>query len=330
MNHQPVMLPEAVAALDLGAGKRFVDCTFGAGGYSKAILDVAGTELLALDRDPNVIQNADSLRAAYPDRFFFRQATFSDLRAALQDQGWDKVDGIVLDVGVSSMQIDQAERGFSFLRDGPLDMRMSQTGISAADVVNQMDGQDLIRIFRVYGEEKRARRAAEAILAARQDAPFRTTGQLADVLESALGPKKSRIHPATKVFQAWRIFVNDELGELARLLVVAESMLRPMGRLVVVAFHSLEDRLVKTFLRTCAEAPSIGSRHAPASAEPSFVPSFTLIKRKVILPSDAEIASNVRARSARLRWAQRTDAAPFDVLPDLPNIPSLAACKDAS
>jgi 16S rRNA (cytosine1402-N4)-methyltransferase len=329
MSHYPVMLREAVSALNLGDGKRYVDCTFGAGGYSEAILQHSGTQLLALDRDPSVLPDVQRLQSQYPDRFFFQQTAFSGLEAALQAQGWHSVDGIVLDVGVSSMQIDQPERGFSFMREGPLDMRMAQNGVSAADVVNQMSAPDLMQIFRVYGEEKRARRATQAILAARTETPFTTTLQLANVIEQALGPKKGRIHPATKIFQALRIFVNDELGELVHLLQAAEQLLAPAGRLVVVAFHSLEDRLVKQFLRTRAEAPSAGSRHAPSMTSSVFQPSFDMPVRKALQPTEREISQNVRSRSARLRWATRTSAPAFTEIPALPRAPSLQVVEAA-
>ncbi|VAV97434.1 16S rRNA (cytosine(1402)-N(4))-methyltransferase [hydrothermal vent metagenome] len=324
MSHQPVMLDEVVDAMGLASGKRIVDCTFGAGGYSRAFLQVPGVEVLALDRDPSVLPLAAELTSASQGRFSFHHTAFSGLEAALVAKGWSQVDGIVLDIGVSSMQIDQSARGFSFMQDGPLDMRMSMRGVSAADVVNQMGMADLIRIFRIYGEEKRAKRAAEAIVLIRAQAPIKTTGQLAGLIETALGGRRGRIHPATKVFQALRIFVNDELGELARLLLAAERVLAPAGRLVVVTFHSLEDRLVKTFFRRRAEAPSQGSRFAPAGELAEFLPSFELIQRKVMAASDAEITANRRARSAKLRGAIRTSAPAFDLLPQLAQMPDLA------
>jgi len=324
MNHQPVMLAEMLAALPLEAGKRIVDCTFGAGGYSKAILQNSEAQVLALDRDPSVEAEANAVMAANANRFSFCLTEFSGLEAAMHAQGWEQVDGIVLDVGVSSMQLDQSERGFSFMRDGPLDMRMSRFGVSAADVVNQLGERDLIQIFRVYGEEKRARRAAQAILSAREIASITTTGQLAELIEQAFGGKRSRIHPATKVFQALRIFINDELGELAKVLLVAERVLKPTGKLVVVAFHSLEDRLVKSFLRERSEAPSRGSRFAPLTEQTPFYPSFIVSNRKVTLPSSEETARNPRSRSARLRWAERSTAAAFGTVPQLAPMPTLA------
>jgi len=330
MKHQPVLLNEVIAALGLSAGKRIVDCTFGAGGYSEAILQVPGVQVLALDRDPDVSVLAKRTEMRHEGRFSFFQTQFSGLEAALAGRGWDSVDGVVLDVGVSSMQIDQGARGFSFMRDGPLDMRMSQAGISAADVVNQLPEQDLRHIFRVYGEEKRARRAAAAIVEQRQHQVFSTTGQLAALMEETLGPKKSRIHPATKVFQALRIFVNDELGELAKLLVVAERVLRPTGSLVVVAFHSLEDRLVKKFFRSRSEAPSAGSRFSPVTEVAQFHPSFEMKVRNAVFPAEQEVLGNPRARSARLRWAVRTSAPMMNDVPHLAPMPDVAALGSSS
>lgn len=314
MSHLPVMLHEAMAALDPKPGQRLVDCTFGAGGYSRAILGHEGVRLLSLDRDPDALPAMQALKSEFPERFHFAHTAFSGLETALVEIGWDKVDGIVLDVGVSSMQLDQGDRGFSFRLDGPLDMRMAQAGPSAADLVNTMDVPELARMFRVLGEEKQATRAARAIVAERDKQPFATTGQLASLLEKVLGGASAgkRIHPATKVFQALRIFVNDELGELVRLLSVAERVLAEGGRLVVVAFHSLEDRIVKNYLRQCAEAPARGSRFLPDTAT-DFKPSFTLGARKAVAPGKEETATNPRARSAKMRWAIRTVNPPLGV-----------------
>lgn len=314
MSHLPVMLDEAMQALSPKLGQRLVDCTFGAGGYSRAILQTTGVQLLALDRDPDAVPAMQALQAEFPDRFAFAHTAFSGLEAAMVEQGWDQVDGIVLDVGVSSMQLDQGERGFSFRVDGPLDMRMAQSGASAADLVNSMDMKELTRMFRVLGEEKQATRAARAIVAERSQQPFETTAQLADLMEKVLGAASAgkRIHPATRVFQALRIYVNDELGELVRLLSMAERKLAAGGRLVVVAFHSLEDRIVKTFLRHCSQAPARGSRYLPDTAT-DFRPSFQLGSRKAIAPTKNEIAANPRARSAKLRWAIRTNNPPLGV-----------------
>lgn len=329
MSHLPVMLDEVCAALDLRAGARVIDCTFGAGGYSRAILNHDGVQLLGLDRDPNVRPHVDALRADFGERFAFTQTPFSGLETAAGAHGWDGAEGIVLDLGVSSMQIDQAARGFSFMHDGPLDMRMGIDGPSAADAVNFLSADALMIIFRTFGEERGARRAAAAIVEARQQAPFSTTGALAALMTKVLGAGWQKIHPATRVFQALRIYVNDELGELARALVAAERLLAPAGRLVVVAFHSLEDRIVKQFLRVRAEAPSQGSRYRPeqraVSADMSaFSPSFSLVTRRAQKPGEAESKTNPRARSARLRAATRLAAPVFAAEPLVfPGIPPL-------
>ncbi len=329
MSHAPVMLDEVCAALDVRDGSRIVDCTFGAGGYSRAILAHEGVSLLGLDRDPTVMPHVEQLRDAFGARFSFVQTPFSGLEAAIASQGWDGVEGVVLDVGVSSMQIDNAERGFSFMRNGPLDMRMSDSGPTAADAVNLLSAQELTSIFRNYGEERGARRAAAAIVAARADAPFTTTGALAELLANVLGAGWQKIHPATRVFQALRIYVNDELGELSRALLAAERVLVPTGRLVVVAFHSLEDRIVKQFFRERAEQPSQGSRHIPQDSAAEFAPSFSLLSRKAIKPGEAEVSKNPRARSARLRAGVREDAAPFSTQPvgfaGIPDLDTLEA-----
>ncbi len=319
--HVPVMLPEVLAALDLQPGNRIIDGTFGAGGYSRAIVAHDGVSLLALDRDPNVQPHVDALRANFDQRFGFALTPFSQMEDAAKAHGWAGAEGIVLDIGISSMQIDQAERGFSFMRDGPLDMRMGSHGPSAADAVNLLSAEELSAIFYNFGEERAARRAAAAIIEARAEAPLTTTGALAALMAKTLGAGWQKIHPATRVFQALRIYVNDELGELARALAAAERLLVPGGRLVIVAFHSLEDRIVKQFLRTRAEAPSQGSRHRPIGQEDAraadFSSSFSLVGRRAQKPGEAEIKANPRARSARLRAAVRTDA---PVLPSEPLI----------
>jgi len=279
--------------------------------------------VIALDRDPNVQARADILTRDFDDRFHLIETPFSKMDAL--DIGG--VDAVVLDIGVSSMQLDQAERGFSFMRSGPLDMRMGAAGPSAADAVNYLSHQDLIRVFTIYGEERRARRVADFIVRAREDSHIVTTDGLAALVEKALGRPKGRagkIHPATRVFQALRIFVNDELGELYRGLSAAETILRPGGRLIVVTFHSLEDRIVKSFLRRRCEAPAGGSRHLPLAQADDFCPSFTQSNRSTIKPSEDEIRDNPRSRSAKLRVAMRTDhpafAANDDVLPSVPSV----------
>ncbi len=320
MKHYPVMLREVIAALSPIDGETYLDGTFGNGGYSAAFLKACDCSVIALDQDPNVKPRADELSSEFGQRFKFIQTPFSKMDAVLDGQ---KVDAVVLDVGVSSMQIDQAERGFSFMRAGPLDMRMSGQGPSAKDAVNQLSEAELIQIFKVYGEERRARRAAQFIIQAREDGVIDTTDALAGIIERALG-RSSKIHPATRVFQALRIFVNDELGELYRALCAAEDILNPGGRLIVVSFHSLEDRIVKKFLRRRADKPVAGSRYMPVQEEEAFVPSFVTMKRSAVLPTDIETKENARSRSARLRWAVRTKSPAFDaneaLLPKVPSV----------
>jgi S-adenosyl-methyltransferase MraW len=319
VRHVPVLLAEVLSALEPRAGKRILDGTFGAGGYTTALLE-AGAEVIALDRDPDAIAGGAALAVRYPGRLTLIQSRFSDL---LDHAGEASLDGVVLDIGVSSMQIDEAERGFSFMRDGPLDMRMAQAGVSAADVVNRMKPGDMARVFGLLGEEKNAGRIARAIEAERAKAPLRTTKQLAAVIEK-VSPRRAqdRIHPATRVFQALRTYVNDELGELARALFAAERALRPGGRLVVVTFHSLEDRIVKRFLQD-RSGKAAGSRHLPevAGREGTFSP----VGRQPVVPGEAECERNPRARSAKLRAAERTAApagpADLSILP----VPALAA-----
>lgn len=327
MKHYPVMLSEVLAALCPQVGETYVDGTFGNGGYTEAMLSAADCHVVALDQDPNVAPRADELSSKFKDRFSFIQTAFSKMDAVLPDEG---VDAVVLDIGVSSMQLDQAERGFSFMRSGPLDMRMSQDGPSAADAVNNLPEKDLIRIFQVYGEERRARRAAQFVIRARETGVITTTDGLADIIEQALG-RSGKIHPATRVFQALRIFINDELGELYRGLLAAEKVLRPGGRLIVVSFHSLEDRIVKKFIRKRSELPASGSRYMPEAEAVEFHPSFKAVKRSTVLPSKEELAENPRSRSARLRWAVRTDSDPLKT-PEtlLPNVPQLHDYKWAA
>ncbi len=321
--HYPVMLPEVMAALSPQAGELFIDGTFGNGGYSKAILEADDVSLIAIDRDPNVAPRVSDYAARYGSRFEFFAGAFSDMAEAVGDR---KVDGIVLDIGVSSMQLDQAVRGFSFQKDGPLDMRMAQSGPSAADAVAHLSHGDLAKIFQVYGEERRAKRCADFIVRAREVEPIITTAQLADLMAQALG-KSGKINPATRVFQALRIFVNDELGELYRALLAAEAVLAPGGRLVVVAFHSLEDRIVKSYLRRRAGETKGQSRYMPEVEDTGPAASFTLPGRSALTASKAELSANVRSRSAKLRRAIRTDAAPWPVRDEslLPRAPSLAS-----
>ncbi|KAA5805298.1 16S rRNA (cytosine(1402)-N(4))-methyltransferase RsmH [Alkalicaulis satelles] len=305
--HIPVMLDEVLRQLAPRDGGLYIDATFGAGGYSRAILGAADCRVLGIDRDPTVRPAADALKSAYPGRFAFAFGPFSLMEEVIAEANSSGADGVVMDLGVSSMQLDEAERGFSFQQDGPLDMRMSRSGPSAADAVNTLEADELAAVFRIYGEERHAGRIARAIVAARAEAPFTRTLALAGLVSRVMPGKPQRIHPATRVFQALRIFINDELGELARGLEAAERTLRPAGRLVAVSFHSLEDRMVKTFLRARCGLEGSGSRHQPEQ-RPAHEPSFSLLTRKALAASEAEAASNPRARSARLRAAARTPA----------------------
>ena len=312
--HAPVLLDEVIEALAPKAGDVIIDATFGAGGYTRAILR-AGATVIALDRDPTVQPHADAVANDFPETFRLIRTPFSGLADAFAQTGEAKLDGVVFDIGVSSMQLDQAERGFSFMRDGPLDMRMSGNsdhgGETAADIVNSWDHGPMAHIFKLYGDERQSGRVATAILRRRVEQPFERTLDLAAVVEKALGGRRGApIHPATRVFQALRIAVNDELGELRAGLEAAEATLAPGGRLAVVTFHSLEERIVKAFLtERTGNAPG-GSRHAPVAAE-TRKPSFTLSFKGAREAGDAELADNPRARSAKLRAAVRTDAAPW-------------------
>lgn len=312
--HAPVLLAEVIEALDPRAGDLIIDATFGAGGYSRAIL-AGGATVIALDRDPTVQPHAEAVANDHPGRFNLVRTPFSGLGQAFADSGAARLDGVVFDIGVSSMQLDQAERGFSFMRDGPLDMRMSANddhgGQTAADIVNGWDHGPMAHIFKLYGDERQSGRVATAILRRRVERPFERTLDLAEVVEKALGGRRGApIHPATRVFQALRIAVNDELGELRAGLEAAEACLSPGGRLAVVTFHSLEDRIVKAFLtERTGNAPG-GSRHAPVAIE-TRRPSFTLSFKGAREAGEAERDVNPRARSARLRAAVRTDAAPW-------------------
>jgi 16S rRNA (cytosine1402-N4)-methyltransferase len=305
--HRSVLLDEVVQCLDPRAGLRVVDATFGAGGYSRAFLE-AGGDVLAIDRDPAAVRFAAPLEQAYPGRFRLAEGRFSDLEDHLHAHGWSGCEGLALDLGVSSMQLDQAERGFSFMRDGPLDMRMGDEGETAADLVNSAEPAELARIFWLYGEERASRHIANVIVRRRAEQPFTRTADLAETVERALGGRRGApTHPATRVFQALRIAVNDELGELEEALEAAERTLVAGGRLAVVTFHSLEDRIVKAFFTERAGRTPAGSRHLPP-AQKGPQPTFVLLFNGARAPSDAETAANPRARSAKLRAAERTAA----------------------
>ena len=300
--HIPVLLAEVIAALKPHDDGLYLDGTFGGGGYSEAILRSARCRLVALDRDPAAVARGEDLARLYAGRLTLIEGRFSEMERLLAPLGNAPLAGVALDLGVSSSQIDDAARGFSFRADGPLDMRMGRDGRSAADLANGAEESELAAIIRDYGEERHARRIARAIVAAR---PLARTSELAAVIRSVV-PETGGIDPATRTFQALRIAVNEELEELDRGLAAAERLLEPGGRLAVVAFHSLEDRRVKDFLRARSGAAPQESRHLPAARRRT--PSFRLIHRKSVTPSAEEIARNPRARSARLRAAERTDA----------------------
>ncbi|MBI2242225.1 MAG: 16S rRNA (cytosine(1402)-N(4))-methyltransferase RsmH [Magnetospirillum gryphiswaldense] len=305
--HVSVLLTEVIAALAPAADDIMVDGTFGAGGYTRAILAAAPCRVFGIDRDPSAVVTGHALAGESQGRFTMLEGRYGDMDRLLSQAGVARVDGIALDIGVSSMQIDQAERGFSFAKDGPLDMRMEQNGPSAADVVNSASEAELADIIYHLGEERFARRVARAIVEARADTPFSRTLQLANVIRGAVRKSGDGIDPATRTFQALRIHVNDELGELERGLEAAERLLAPGGRLAVVTFHSLEDRVVKSFLKKRSGDMPAPSRHLP-SAHVGPAPTFKLISRKAIAPSEAETRANPRARSAKLRAALRTSA----------------------
>jgi 16S rRNA (cytosine1402-N4)-methyltransferase len=298
--HLPVMLNEVLEALSPRDGARYIDGTFGGGGYTQAILEAADCRVLGIDRDPAAIARGQDLVQRFGGRLTLMEGEFSRM-----DEFASESDGVVLDLGVSSFQFDQPERGFSFREDGPLDMRMSLSGMSAADFVNSAEPGEMIRVIAQYGEEKNARRIVRAIIKAR---PITGTAQLAAIVSEAQGPAALRfaIHPATRTFQALRIHVNDELGELTRGLEAAQGILKPEGRLVVVSFHSLEDRIVKQFLNRRSDAAPRASRHAPAVA--AAKPPFHLITAKARIPGEAEIAANPRARSAKMRAGEKLAA----------------------
>ena len=306
--HLPVMLAEVVDALQPRDGGRYVDGTFGGGGYTTAILDRADCQVFAIDRDPDAIAGGKELADRYAPRLRLIEGRFGDMAELLADEG--QFDGVTLDLGVSSMQFDRAERGFSFRNDGPLDMRMEKRGQSAADLVNEADEKELADIFWRYGEERRSRRVARAIVEARRAKRIETTGELAEIVRGAVGPvPKDESDPATRAFQALRIAVNDELGELERGLAAAEQVLAPGGRLAVVSFHSLEDRAVKEFVRGRAGRTPSPSRHAPPQLGERPAATLRDLTRRPLSPSDAEIAGNPRARSARLRAAEKIGGA---------------------
>jgi 16S rRNA (cytosine1402-N4)-methyltransferase len=317
--HIPVLGRQAVALLDPREGGIYVDATFGAGGYSRAILDTEGTRVIGIDRDRSAISGGFDLVDRSAGRLTLVEDRFSHLAAICAAQGHSAVDGVVMDVGVSSMQLEEAGRGFSFRLDGPLDMRMGDDGPTAADVIARASETDLANIIYIFGEERHSRSLARAIVAARKQAPVTTTRALADIVGKVVRGKPGEIHPATRTFQALRIFVNQELDELHLALAAAERVLKPGGRLVVVSFHSLEDRIVKNFFGERAKAGG-GSRHQPEIAQAE--PSFAILTKRAVTADEAEISANARARSAKLRAAMRTDA-PAHAEAPLPEWPTL-------
>jgi 16S rRNA (cytosine1402-N4)-methyltransferase len=318
--HIPVLARRVIDWLAVKPGGLYVDATFGGGGYTRAILQTPDAHVIGIDRDRNAITAGASLVEAAQGRLDLVEDRFSNLDMVLGEG--NLADGVVFDLGVSSMQLDEAARGFSFRADGPLDMRMGRDGSTAADIVARASERDLAAIVARLGEEKHARAVARAIVTARSERPIDSTRALASIVESVVHAREGAIHPATRTFQALRIFVNEELAELALGLAAAERALKPSGRLVVVAFHSLEDRIVKTFLAARSRAPA-GSRHRPELAAPP--PTFRVLTQRPQTPEPSELADNPRARSAKLRAAERTDApsrsaAVEDLLPRLPSL----------
>jgi 16S rRNA (cytosine1402-N4)-methyltransferase len=314
--HLPVMLREVVSSLKPKDGGKYIDATFGAGGHSRALLEAANCSVLGFDRDPRTVAQASLSVSEYRGRLTVVEANFSELLEIAPRHGFDQADGILFDFGVSSMQLDEAGRGFSFRQDGPLDMRMSARGLSALEVVNRYTEKDLARIISVLGEEKKAKFVARAIVDARKEEEITRTGQLADIVRKAIHSRPGDIDPATRTFQALRIYVNDELREIEAGLIAAERLLKSGAVLAAISFHSLEDRLVKTFITSRAQAPA-RSRHAPEAK--AFAPSFKAIGRKPLIAGDDEVKLNPRARSAKLRLAERTEASahkdnPLDAL----------------
>jgi len=325
VRHVPVLLLETIEALSPHDDGIYIDGTFGAGGATQALLETAKCIVLAIDKDPDAVAAGRKLEQTAEGRLTLAQGAFGNLAEIALENGIELADGITFDLGVSSMQLDQAERGFSFQGDGPLDMRMSKSGPSAADVVNSLAERDLAQVISVLGEERRARAISRAIVAARANGAIERTSELADIVAGVLGRRHDEIkHPATRTFQALRLFVNGEMDELVQGLFAAEKMLKEGGRLAVVTFHSLEDRIVKRFLASRSGKTGRPSRHAPVGAQHERLPSFRLLYRKAVSPGDDEIRRNPRARSARLRAGERTDAPAFPANMEGLGVPKLS------
>ncbi len=304
--HIPVLLNEVVESIAPKDGGVYVDGTFGAGGYTRAVLDAADCTVYAIDRDPDAIREGQKLVDAYKGRLHLLHGTFGEMAELVRGEGVDFVDGVMLDIGVSSMQIDRAERGFSFQKDGALDMRMSQNGLSAADVLNTFGEREIADIIYKYGEERFSRRIAAAVVEQRKTAPFKTTLEFADLIRRTVPHKREDIDPATRSFQALRIYVNDELGQLESGLSAAHDLLKAGGRMAVVSFHSLEDRIVKTFMQEKSGKTANPSRYMPVVEKQAA--TLKTITKKPILPTESETKFNSRARSARLRVAEKAES----------------------
>lgn len=303
--HIPVLLNEVVESIAPKDGGVYVDGTFGAGGYTRAVLDAADCTVYAIDRDPDAIREGQKLVEAYKGRLHLLHGTFGEMAELVRGEGVDFVDGVMLDIGVSSMQIDRAERGFSFQKDGALDMRMSQNGLSAADVLNTFGEREIADIIYKYGEERFSRRIAAAVVEQRKTAPFKTTLEFADLIRRTVPHKREDIDPATRSFQALRIYVNDELGQLESGLSAAHDLLKAGGRMAIVSFHSLEDRIVKTFMQEKSGKTANPSRYMPVVEKQAA--TLKTITKKPILPTESETKFNPRARSARLRVAEKAE-----------------------
>lgn len=306
LSHNPVLLQEMLDYLQPKDGGFYIDGTFGAGGYSQAILAQANCELAAIDQDPSAHKFADILKLAHSQKFNFIAGNFANMLEIMAQHNLPRANGIVLDLGVSSMQLDQADRGFSFMYDGPLDMRMNQSGMSASELVNQAGEEELADIIYKYGEERASRRIAKRIIEERTKEPFSNTLRLAEVVRSALPGKRGKIDPATKTFQALRIWVNDELGNLERFLQQSEDLVKPGGRIVIVTFHSLEDSIVKAYFKSNSRKKIARSKYATPKLENDGA-IYQLLNNKVVTPSEVEIKRNPRSRSAKLRAAVRLD-----------------------